>query len=410
MRANHGMRLGTLVFLHLLVDFYGGLLLPLPEPTLILHYGVSLSRVMLLISASAILVNVVQPLSGFLLPQRRLPLLLWLSPLLAAMATFVGLSGRYWVGGLLLLVSGLGVGLMHPEAAATAQALSGKRMGLATSVFMSAGFLGFSIGSLVGGQWGRRLGLDYFWILSAPALLGAGLAWKSGLASTRLTMPPAAGEESGKEVLPFGIVFALSALMAINLTILYRIFPVYWVRRFGPAAQGQAGTLLFLIGLAGTCGSFVWGALSDRFGAGRVLAAVYLFGLPWATLLLLGPGSGRIYAWAALLGVTVAGSFPLAVVLARRAKAFSVRLRLGLCIGGAWGLGELSVIAISALIDRADTQDYTTPRAFLFLCPGLMLLVAALSVRIAWLRKRMRRLDLTKVPIIVGQECPTYSD
>ncbi len=376
-------QLAVLVFLHMLVDFYSGLLLPLPEPTLTQHFGVSLSWVMLLVSSSAILVNVAQPLAGKFLPQKRLPVLLWLCPLLSAVVCLVGISASYGAGWLFLMVSGLGIGVMHPEAVSAAQALSGKRLGLVTSIFMSFGFFGFSLGSLVGGWWGHRLGLDYFWVLATPALAGVFFAWASGLLSSH-PLAVRARAESEAETIPFRMAFSLSALIAINLTILYRLFPVYWIRRFGADAQAEAGSLLFLIGLTGAAGSFAWGMLSDRIGAGRVLAALYLLGLPAMMYLSHGAETGGGALWAVLLGGTVGGTFPLAVVLARRATAFPLRLRLGLCIGGAWGLGEIGVIGMSALIDRAAPDDYRPVQVFLRVCPVLMAMVivqAAVMVR-----------------------------
>ena len=76
-------RLVILTLVHFTVDFYGGLTIPLPEPTLVRHLGVALPRVALLIGMCAIVVNLIQPLSGWLLPKRGMPSLLWAAPLAA---------------------------------------------------------------------------------------------------------------------------------------------------------------------------------------------------------------------------------------------------------------------------------------------------------------------------------------
>lgn len=383
------MKTGKLLVLfltHLTVDFYAGLTLPLPEPTLVDHYGASLVRVMLLVATSAIVCNAIQPIAGFLLPRRPLPILLWVCPLLSATVCLIGLSSHYGSGWLFLLVSAVGIGLVHPEAVLAAQTLSGRRLGMVTSIFMSIGFFGFSLGSLAGGWWGYRLGLDYFWILAAPALLTAVLVWTSGLYSVRVPTSSVKDDDT-RGPIPFVWVFLLSALMAINLTVLYRLLPIYMVRRFGAEAQAEAGTLLFLIGLVGAFGAFVWGALSDRIGAGRTLIVVYLAGLPAVVLLLRMSAPSGGYGWALLAGLTVGGSFPLAVVLARQAKSVPLRLRLGLCIGGAWGLGELSVIGASAYIDASPPGDGAPVLTLLRAAPLLMLLVVLLGFRMVGYEK-----------------------
>ncbi len=173
-------KLAVLMLAHGVVDFYAGLTLPLPEPTLVAHYGTSLTRVMLLISASAILCNAVQPLAGWLLPKRPLPVMLWLCPLLAGLIAWIGISGRYGIGWCLFLISAVGIGALHPEAVLSAQALSGRRIGMITSMFMATGFFGFSVGSLVGGWWGRRCGSCS---ARAGATACARCAWVWGRAS-----------------------------------------------------------------------------------------------------------------------------------------------------------------------------------------------------------------------------------
>jgi FSR family fosmidomycin resistance protein-like MFS transporter len=376
-------RIAVLIYAHFTVDFAGGLLLPLPDPTLIVQYQRSLADIMLVISGSALLVNLVQPMAGYLLAGRSIPGLLFLCPSLAALTALIGLSSQYWIFGVLLVLSGLGIGLLHPEGAATLQSLSTKRIGFATSAFMAAGFLGFSLGSLIGGWWAAHWGLAWFWILLLPGL-AASILIRLSQADRVAHIEPISGINP-KGRLPFSLVLPLSILIACSLGIIYRLIPIYYVRRFGAEAQADAGTLLFLIGLSGTAGTFLWGFLSDRFGCGRLLALVYLVGAPWYYGIVGASSPEEAVIPAILFGFTIGGSFPLSIVLARKASSPSLRLRLGLCIGGAWGTGELLVILASRYIDRFPSDSFQGISDVLLLPWGLMaaVIVAAL-VTIVW--------------------------
>ena len=78
-------RLLILTFLHFAVDFAGGLQIPLPEPTLTGHLGARLPLIAAIIGGTAILANAIQPLSGWLMPERGIPKLLVAAPLVAAL-------------------------------------------------------------------------------------------------------------------------------------------------------------------------------------------------------------------------------------------------------------------------------------------------------------------------------------
>ena len=52
-------RLGVLAFGHFAADFYFGICIPLPEPTLVRHLSVDLLAVMAILSTSAIIVNAI---------------------------------------------------------------------------------------------------------------------------------------------------------------------------------------------------------------------------------------------------------------------------------------------------------------------------------------------------------------
>ena len=55
-----GCQLAVLTLVHFTVDFYGGLTIPIPEPTLTGHLEVALPMVALLVGGCALLTNIIQ--------------------------------------------------------------------------------------------------------------------------------------------------------------------------------------------------------------------------------------------------------------------------------------------------------------------------------------------------------------
>jgi MFS family permease len=342
-------KITVLALLHLGIDFCGGLLIPLPDPTLIEFYGCNLATIMLVVSGSALFINFIQPIAGVALAKKQIPYLLVLCPILAAVTSLIGLSDNYWIFAGLLIISGTGIGLMHPEATMILHTLTDKRAGLATSIFMSAGFLGFSLGSLIGGWWAQNFELNYLWILFGIGIILAILVRIAGLHNIQHAHEAKSVIKKGN--IPFPAVLITSMLIAINLVIIYRLLPIFYVRKFGNEFQFMAGSIPFYIGLAGAGGSFIWGYLSDYRGCGILLLPLYLLGMPFYYFMIHLSTVNHAILPAIFFGLTIGGSFPLTIILARKAKSFAMRLRMGLCIGGAWGIGELLVIAASEYID-----------------------------------------------------------
>ena len=61
----------------------------------------------------------------------------------------------------ILIVGGLGGAAFHPPAAALAHRLGGERPGLAMSVHITGGSLGFSMGPLLFAPFAQRFGLEW---------------------------------------------------------------------------------------------------------------------------------------------------------------------------------------------------------------------------------------------------------
>jgi MFS family permease len=383
-------RLGVLAFGHFAADFYFGICIPLPEPTLVRHLSVDLLAVMAILSTCAIIVNAIQPVGGVLLPKRGLPMILVAGPLMAAGTACIGLTAKYWAVAGMLATAAAGIGILHNEAVLTVQSLTRRRHGLSMSVFMSGGYFGAATGALVSGWWAQNFGLDYFWIFSFPGLAMAALVLVSGLHRLR----PHAEEElapTDGRGLAFVLVLALAISVASANVVIMRLMPVYIVRFFGAQAQVWGGAVFFVVGVAGAFGSYLWGYLSGRYDSGVLIVAAWLVGAPCLYQLLHLTTPQMVLFWGAGVGFSIGGVFPLTVVLARTARGWTRRLRLGCIIGGSWGLGEVVVLGISKYIDRFEPGAVEPVATGLGVCWVLVALTLILGTVTARAEYRERK-------------------
>ncbi len=371
-----------LVALHFMIDFYGGILIPLPQPTLTSHLNARIGTIALLIGGWALLVNLIQPVSGWLLPRRGLPILLLWAPLAAAFTSLIGLTQSFPVVTIMLLIAALGVGILHPESALAVQSLGGRHAGAAVGLFMAAGYLGFASGSMMAGLWVEMRGLHLFWLLFAPALLlMVAVAW-SGL--HRLEGHITLKEAPSEQPVGFPAVFGIGIGVAVTMCLLVRFITILLVRRFPDApAQGWGGTTVFATGITGAVGALGWGCLADRIGAARILTWLTIAALPMIWQLTRVTELAWAPAWGLGVGITVGSAFPMVVVLARQARGCSQRLRMGLVIGGSWGLGETMFILGGYYLDRFPADDPQPVLHILRLSLPLLVITALLAWRTA---------------------------
>jgi len=347
-----------LTLAHFSVDFCAGLMIPLPEPTLVQHLGVVLPRVAILVGGCAIIINVVQPLSAWLLPARGMPIILAAAPAAAAVITCIGLTHSYLLVGAMMAVAGIGIGMLHPEGALAAHCVVGERKGLGMSIFMSGGYFGFASGSLVSGVWVEHTNQDitYLWVFAAPALLTTVLVLLSGL--HRLEGHVVAETHADSEGrFPFAPVFAIAACIALTMCTYVRFITVWLVREFPDgAAQGWGGATVFAGGLSGAVGSILWGHVSDRWGRPQIIAFAQFISLPFLYLVLHVSSPKMAPVWGVGYGLTLGAVSPLIVVLAQNSRGLGQRMRMALAIGGAWGLGEIAFVVGHGEADAHVTE------------------------------------------------------
>jgi len=142
---------------HFMVDGYGNIYAPL-LPLLIPRLGLSLAAAGTLTMLYQIAASVSQVGFGRLADSWRPRVLVMAGPVLAvAVLSLIGLASSKPMLALILFAGGLGGAAFHPPAAALAHRLGGTRPGLAMSVHITGGTLGFSLGPLLFAPFAERL-------------------------------------------------------------------------------------------------------------------------------------------------------------------------------------------------------------------------------------------------------------
>ena len=144
---------------HFIVDGYGNIFAPL-LPLLIDRHDLTLAAAGTLTMLFQLAASVSQVGFGHLADRWRPRLLLMIGPLVSvAVLSFVGAATCFWMLAAILVLGGLGGSAFHPPAAALAYRLGGTRPGLAMSVHITGGSLGFSLGPLLFAPFAQRFGL-----------------------------------------------------------------------------------------------------------------------------------------------------------------------------------------------------------------------------------------------------------
>ena len=369
---------------HLLVDVYGGFLLPL-IPVLRDRLDVRLSSLTALAGVCGIVVNGIQPLAGLLSPRFARPVFLIAAPVLAAMLALIGIPGELVALAALAVVGHLGIGIFHPDGMMAAHAISGSREHLGVPIFLSGGFFGWSLGMLLATQWVHRFSFDGFWILALPGLLVPLLFAVTGLCGKGIADVPRKAAVGAGDGPAFGMLLLLGVVMVSAVMVLYTFLNVDLEARLGPEGIKWGGYCLSLLGISGVLGSLVWGYLSGRFSPFALMAIGQLAGAPLYVLLVRAPSGPALVALSVPAGLCTGGAFfPVLATVSRRSRGFTPSVRAGLIVGGSWGCGSLVAGVCGYLTDWGVTAGE------LLMSAASVILASSVLAFVLYLRERKR--------------------
>lgn len=333
---------------HFVVDGYGNIFAPL-LPLLIPKLGLTFAAVGTLTMLFQLSASVSQVAFGHLADRWRPRLLLMTGPLVSVgILSFVGASTSMWMAAAILVVGGLGGAAFHPPAAALAYRLGGDRPGLAMSVHITGGSLGFSMGPLLFAPFAQRFGLQWTPLLAVPGLVAVGLLL---MRLPPITFPTATTR--GFEALkPYARPLALLYFVVVLRTMTSISFATFMTvmltsRGMSLAASGGAVAIyLFASGIGG----FIGGPSADRYGHRRVIVWSLVLAVPFLLAATLASG------WWFVLLVAIGGFFlqstlPVNVTFGQALAPVSAATVSSLMMGFAWGSGGLTVPFVGKVAD-----------------------------------------------------------
>jgi FSR family fosmidomycin resistance protein-like MFS transporter len=338
---------------HVMVDGYGNIYAPL-LPLLIPKLGLSLAAAGTLTMVFQLAASVAQIGFGRLADRWHPRVLVMVGPVISVtILSLVGLANSPAVLALILCFGGLGAASFHPPAAALAHRLGGTRPGLAMSVYITGGTLGFSLGPLMFAPFAERFGLSWTPLLMIPGLIVVGFFL------TRVPPMPLHASSSGglRALLPYakplGLLYLIVVLRTLTAISFATFVPVMLTRR--GLSVGQAGSAVAVYLFASGMGGFFGGPTADRFGAKRVIALSLVLATPFLVAAPLFSG------WPFVILIAIGGFFlqstlPVNVTFAQALAPVSAATVSSIMMGFGWGTGGLSVPLVGMIADRVGIE------------------------------------------------------
>lgn len=339
---------------HMMVDGYGNVLAPL-LPLLIPRLGLTLASAGMLTMLFQLAASVAQVGFGRLADRWRPRLLVMAGPIVAvSVLSFAGTATSFAMLAAILICGGLGCAAFHPPGAALAHRLGGDRPGLAMSVYITGGTLGFSLGPLMFAPFADRFGLTWTPLLAIPGLIVVALFLRR--------VPPIEGHgasESGLAALrpyakPLALLYMIVVLRTLTSIAIATFVPVMLTRRGLSVGEAGAAVSLYLFGSG--VGGFFGGPMADRYGArsviawSLVLATPFLYAAPFLT--------GWMFPIVlAIGGVFLQSTLPVNVTFGQAIAPVSAATVSSLMMGFGWGTGGLSVPVVGFIADRVGIEQ-----------------------------------------------------
>ncbi len=367
-----GFRLGWLAVAHLLNDgaaFYLPAILPavLTE----LHYSVRMAGVLV---TTLYVGQALQPVAGIWADHVGGRWFVIIGLLMCTCgASLIGLSPNIWVLILLILLSGLGSTIFHPQALAAVRSLTHKRHGLGMSVFLVGGELGRGLWPTLTSLIVVGLGLPSLWLIALPtvALLPVLIRTTPRLPARHEGAPPIHWKAHRR---PAMVLVMYSALRGVVCFGTIAFVPFLWKSRGGTLVSGAS--ILTTLLVTGVVGQIAGGAIADRFGRRHLLmtSAVIL-----ALLTPLWPVATGVLLWvlAAVLGVAMFCTFSATLIIGQDIFVENKALGSGIALGFSNALGALCLapLGLAAKAWGVNSIFYLLTGAAILMC-GSSLLVS----------------------------------
>lgn len=357
-----------------MVDMIAGTL-PAILPYVRSHFALSLTAGVVALTTLYFTCNLFQVLTGHMRATKTAPLFLQAGLLLAFVLCLTGMipqsSFALWMIIGLVLISGIGIAITHPDGLRAIHDLKSIPPAITTAVFMNGGAMGFAGGGLFSTMLVSRFGLSglYFFLVCPVVIILLVRLLKIRLA-VESSDDKCVPFDAGRERFAFWPLMIMAVPAAISSTLIVALLPTR-LSELGFALT-FGGFSLMIFGVAGGLGSFFWAGLAHKRSEMKCTIAACLVGVPllFGYMLLIDNKAAMFLLFA---GAFCCGAaYPLMVTMARYAVGPKLGQRMGFMVGGAWGIGSVALLLVSPMAERLGVYAILVLTPLGFAVSGLM--------------------------------------
>jgi MFS transporter, FSR family, fosmidomycin resistance protein len=342
---------------HLVTDIYQSALpaiLPFLKENLSLSY--TMAGVILL--AANFTSSLIQPLFGYLSDRQEKAFLLPLGCLCAGLGfSLLSFPASYALILVLVIVSGFGIALYHPEGYKTAHFFTGEKRVTGMAIFAVGGNLGFALGPIIAIYIIKYMGFSSLPVIIVPSVAFVAIIifyWRD-ISITEIKRDRAADGEVAHEqrkgaYISLSMVIAIVIMRSWTQMGLMSYIPFYYINHL-KGDPLYAGKLVFVLLLGGVIGTLGGAPLADRWGHKRYLLLSMFLSTLILPLIFVVDGY-MLFVVLGFLGMTLISTFTVTVVMAQQLLPKNLGVASGLMVGFAIGAGGICVTLLGVIADH----------------------------------------------------------
>lgn len=322
-----------------LVDMFAGML-PAILPAVRAEFTLSLTSGVNILFALYLVCNGVQILVGHMRPDKTRPLFLYLGLILVAAVCLLDVVPRAADSVpliLLVVVSGFGIAIVHPESLRAVHALERISSSIGTAVFCAGGAVGFASGGLVSAALVSRFGLRGLYpLIFCPVVIVLIIAFLKIRLAVESKPGDANAEGTPNNRPGFWPIMVMAVPLAVSTIFIVSLLPTRLNELGFELTFGGFCVMIFCLGAV--LGSFFWAAVAGKKGELLYSIIALFLGVPFL-LVYLTLIEVRTAVWMLFgVGFCSAAAYPLMVSMARSATGPNLGRRMAFILGGVWGM------------------------------------------------------------------------
>lgn len=353
----------SISFAHLLNDLIQAII-PSVYPILKQDYNLSFSQIGLITFAFQLTASLFQPFVGYYTDKHPKPFS-QIYGMLFSMAGIISISfadNFYWIL-LSVMLIGTGSSIFHPESARISNLASGRRRGLAQSIFQVGGNFGTALGPLLVALIVVPNSQVYILWFIIAATIGLGILSKIAFwyRDHLINRQPkkvvfADFQRLSKSKVKWAIAILLIVIFSkfFYSASLSTYYTFYVMDKFNLSIK-EAQFHMFIYLFAYAAGTIMGGPLGDKIGRKYVIWLSVFGATPFALLL---PYVNLFWTdvLMIIIGIIISSAFPAILVYAQELLPRKLGMISGLFYGFAFGMGALGSALLGTLADYTSIQ------------------------------------------------------